>query len=133
MNTTDDRIELFETRGGTLVRRGETVVGLEPVAVAFRGESELFVVNHLSDSVSVVEATDADRPFVKATLLVGDEPRDVALAGARRTRLFVTAAARGQNRPGSPPATTPGVGRADLWVFDLEEPAKAPAIVTLFC
>jgi len=133
VNTTDNRVELFETKNGTLARRGETVVGLEPVAVAFRGDAELFVVNHLSDSVSVVDVTSEDRPFVRVTLLVGDEPRDVAVAGAKRNRLFVTAAARGQNRPGSAAATSPGQGRADVWVFDLDDLGKPPAIVTLFC
>ena len=133
MNTTDSRIELFEPKNGSLVRRGEAVVGMEPVAVAFRGEGELFVVNHVSDSVSVVDLSDPDRPFVKATLLVGDEPRDLVLAGSKRTKLFVTAAARGQNRPASASPTTPGVGRADVWVFDIENLAAPAQIVTLFC
>ena len=52
------------------------------------------------------------------TLLVGDEPRDIVFAGTGGNRAFITTAHRGQNRPGDPQLTTPGVGRADVWVFD---------------
>ncbi len=34
-------------------------VGLEPVAVAARSETEVWVVNHLSDSVSIVDLNEA--------------------------------------------------------------------------
>jgi DNA-binding beta-propeller fold protein YncE len=92
-------------------------VGLEPVAVAARSDSEVWVVNHLSDSVSVVRLEPAP-PRVVQTLDVGDAPRDVVFAGPGRGRAFVTAAHRGQHHPGAPLPTTPGVGRADVWVFD---------------
>jgi hypothetical protein len=121
VNTPDNRLEVFETAQGTLRRRGEVVVGLEPVAVVARTETQAFVVNHLSDSVSVVNLSEPDRPIVVETLLVGDEPRDVVCAGPGRRWVFVTAARRGRNRPGDPQLTTPGVGRADLWVFDAED------------
>jgi len=133
VNTPDNRLQVFETSAGTLLPRGEVVVGLEPVAVAARTDSEVFVVNHLSDSISVVDASDPDRPFVKATLLTGDEPRDVVLGGPRRSRIFVTAARRGQNRPGEAGLTTPGAGRADVWVFDAERLEAPPHIVGLAC
>ena len=38
--------------------RGSVPVGLEPVAVAARSDDEVWVVNHLSDSVSVVDVGD---------------------------------------------------------------------------
>ncbi len=133
VNTPDNRIEVFQTRDGSLVRRGETVVGLEPVAVAARTEQEVFVVNHLSDSVSVVDTSDPDHPFVRATLLVGDEPRDVVIGGSRRGKIFITAAGRGQNRPVHPGLTAPGTGRADVWVFDAGDLSAPPHILTLFC
>ena len=93
-------------------------VGLEPVSVAERTPNELWVVNHLSDSVSVVRLDGT--PRVLRTLQVGDEPRDIVFAGNSRTRAFITAANRGQNRPGftSASLTTPGSGRADVWIFD---------------
>src|SRR5205823_5307154 len=58
---------------------------------------------------------------VVRTLLVGDEPRDIVFGGPQRTRAFVTAAHRGQNIPFDPQLTTPGIGRADVWVFDAEQ------------
>jgi hypothetical protein len=44
--------------------------------------------------------------------------RATSCSPARAARAFVTTAHRGQNRPGDPELTTPGVGRADVWVFD---------------
>jgi DNA-binding beta-propeller fold protein YncE len=65
-------------------------------------------------------------PRVERTLLVGDEPRDIVFAA--NGRAFITTAHRGQHRThpsiagvpgaGDPQLTTPGVPRADVWVFD---------------
>ena len=56
------------------------------------------------------------------TLLVGDEPRDIVFAGPGGNRAFITTAHRGQNTPSQATIetvlTTPGIGRADVWVFD---------------
>lgn len=133
VNTPDNRLEIFRVTANSLQFVGETVVGLEPVAIAVASESEIYVVNHLSDSVSVVDASDPAQPFVRATLLLGDEPRDIVLAGTKRDKLFVTTAHRGQNHPGDPQFTTPGIGRADVWVFNRENLAASPDILTLFC
>ena len=125
VNTPDNRLEVFDVTPSGLLLRAEVVVGLEPVAVAARTNSEVWVVNHLSDSVSVV--TLGAVPHVSRTLLVGDEPRDIVFAGSRN-RAFITTAHRGQQRmdpslagvpgAGDPRLTTPGVPRADVWVFD---------------
>jgi len=136
LNTPDNRLEIFDLSNGEPRLVDSVLVGLEPVAVAVRSDSEVWVVNHLSDSVSIVDV-GADVPHVRRTLLVGDEPRDIVFAGPQRDRAFVTCAHRGQNRPGDPELTTPGVGRADVWVFDgddLGAPAggTALAIVSLF-
>jgi YVTN family beta-propeller protein len=119
VNTPDDYLEIFAVDGidGSLTHEGSVPVGLEPVAVAARSNTEVWVVNHLSDSVSVVDV-GASPPRVVRTLLVGDEPRDIVFAGTGGTRAFITAAHRGQNRPGDPQLTTEGIGRADVWVFD---------------
>jgi DNA-binding beta-propeller fold protein YncE len=119
VNTPDDRLEVFSVSPGTgaLTPEASVPVGLEPVAVAARSNREVWVVNHLSDSVSIVDV-GATPPRVVRTLLLGDEPRDVVFAGTGGTRAFVTAAHRGQNRPGDPQLTTAGIGRADVWVFD---------------
>jgi len=122
VNTPDNRLEIFDVRSGGLRHAASVPVGLEPVAVAARPDGEVWVVNHLSDSISVVD-TAATTPAVVATLLVGDEPRDIVFAGPGGNRAFITTAHRGQNSPWNDPAnpgefTSPGVGRADVWVFD---------------
>src|SRR5262249_46663419 len=84
---------------------------------------EVWVVNHLSDSVSVID-TRSVPPHVVRTLWVGDEPRDLVFAGPGRRRAFITTAHRGQNSPRDPQLTTPGVGRADVWVFAPRDPGR---------
>ena len=81
-------------------------VGLEPVAVAARTNSEVWVVNHLSDSVSIVDV-GAAQPHVTRTLLVGDEPRDIVFAGTGGNRAFITCAHRGQNSGVNPTGYSP--------------------------
>jgi DNA-binding beta-propeller fold protein YncE len=125
-NTPDNRLEVFSVGDGGLVHQTSVTVGLEPVAVAARSDTEVWVVNHLSDSVSVVELdAEGRRGRVVRTLLVGDEPRDIVFAGPERRRAFITAAHRGQNAPFEPKLTTPGIGRADVWVFDANQPGTS--------
>ncbi len=145
-NTPDSRLEIFQIGAGGIARTGSVPVGLEPVAVATRGNGEVWVVNHLSDSISIVDVA-ANPARVKRTLLVGDEPRDIVFAGPGGERAFVTTAHRGQHRShpslagvpgaGDPLLTTAGVGRADVWVFDAGNLGTAVGgvplrIVTLF-
>ncbi len=119
VNTPDNRVEVYRVQGDGLSPLASIPVGLEPVAVAARTNDEVWVVNHLSDSVSVVKLVeDGKRGYVARTLQVGDEPRDIVFAGPGRKRAFITAAHRGQNNPVNPQLTTAGVGRADVWVFD---------------
>src|SRR5262245_23268701 len=121
-NTPDNRLEVFRVQNNGLEHRASIPVGREPVAVAARNDNEIWVVNHLSDSVSVVELSQGgNRGRVVRTLLVGDEPRDIVFGGPGKKRAFITTAHRGQNVPFDPELTTPGVGRADVWVFDTEE------------
>lgn len=128
VNTSDARLEIFRIGSAGISPEASVSVGLEPVAVAARTASEVWVVNHLSDSVSIVDVS-SNPPRVVRTLLVGDEPRDIVFAGplvgGARSRAFITAAHRGHSRPSAadaplvdPELTTPGVGRADVWVFD---------------
>jgi DNA-binding beta-propeller fold protein YncE len=138
-NTPDNRLEVFRVTRHGLRRRGAVPVGLEPVAVAARSDDEVWVVNHLSDSVSVIrldedlddagddhDGDDGRRRAVPGrvvrTLLVGDEPRDIVFAGPNHDRAFITTAHRGQNGGFDPQLLTPGVGRADVWVFDANHP-----------
>src|SRR3954451_15954057 len=137
-NTPDNRLEVFRIDNHGLEHRASIPVGLEPVAVAARNDDEIWVVNHLSDSVSVVELTQGGNSGrVVRTLLVGDEPRDIVFGGAGKNRAFMPTAHRGQNVPYDPQLTTPGVGRADVWVFDADHLGITLAgtpltIITLF-
>jgi DNA-binding beta-propeller fold protein YncE len=145
VNTPDNRLEVFDTSGRHLRHCGSLSVGLEPVAVAVRRPGEVWVVNHLSDSVSVVRIAsqvcknnNSKRVGrIIRTLLVGDEPRDIVFAGPAGKRAFITTAHRGQNAPYDPQLSTPGVGRADVWVFDADNPGSSMQgdplnIITLF-
>jgi len=127
VNTPDNTLEIFDVQAGGLVWSAAVPVGLEPVAVAPRTNDEVWVVNHLSDSVSIVDLSGMV-PVVARTLLVGDEPRDIVFAAGRA---FISTAHRGQHRshasiasvwsgsnPADPRFTTPGIDRADVWVFD---------------
>jgi DNA-binding beta-propeller fold protein YncE len=124
-NTPDNRLEILRVDGERLRSVGSVEVGLEPVAVAERRPGEVWVVNHLSDSVSIVDVSDEAAPRVTNTLLVGDEPRDIVFAGPRHDRAFITTAHRGQNSPDDPDLFVPGIGRADVWVFDANDPGTA--------
>lgn len=125
VNTPNATLEIFNLTATGLVLAARVPVGLEPVAVAARSNTEVWVVNHLSDSISIVTLTGT--PRVVRTLLVGDEPRDIVFAGTAN-RAFITTAHRGQQRTdpslagvpgaGDPQLTTPSVPRADVWVFD---------------
>lgn len=151
-NIPDGRLEVFRVTQRGLIHRGSIPVGLEPVAVAALGDRVAWVVNHLSDSVSIVKVDSdvdvgdrSDRvrrqgPIgrVVQTLLVGDEPRDIVFGGRNRDRAFIATAHRGQNVPYDPKLTTPGQDRADVWVFDTKATGKATVggspltIITLF-
>jgi len=125
VNTPNGTLEVFTLTSGLPVFDYRVPVGLEPVAVAARTNTEVWVTNLLSDSVSIVSLTGT--PHVVRTLLVGDEPRDIVFAGTP-ARAFIATAHRGQQRTdpslagapgaGDPQLTTPGVPRADVWVFD---------------
>ncbi len=79
VNTADARLEVYSIGfGGSLTPVGSVPVGLDPVTVRARTSTEAWVVNHISDSVSVVDLT-AMR--VRATLATSDEPCDVVFAG----------------------------------------------------
>src|SRR6188768_4276082 len=55
VNTPDNRLEIFLVAHRNLIKVDSVPVGLEPVAVAMKNENEAWVVNHVSDSVSIVD------------------------------------------------------------------------------
>ncbi|HYJ32423.1 MAG TPA: hypothetical protein VE326_04325, partial [Candidatus Binatia bacterium] len=84
-NLPDARLEIFTIGDAGLTSAGEIPVGLEPVSVAALNDSVAWVVDNVSDDVSIV---NLNSKRVAATLRVGDEPTDVVFAGSPR-RAFV--------------------------------------------
>jgi YVTN family beta-propeller protein len=116
LNTPASRLEIFNVESGLPIFVESVVVGLEPVAVAVRGQ-QAWVVNHLSDSVSIVDFSMTPARVIN-TIYTGDEPRDIVFAGENRNLAFVSAAHRGQNAGFDPELYTPSVPRSVVWVFD---------------
>jgi YVTN family beta-propeller protein len=85
-NLADGKLELFNVGSGNLVPSGMVPVGIDPVSVRFRNNNEAWVVNHISDSISVVDLSNLR---VMATLDTLDTPGDVVFAGSP-LRAFVS-------------------------------------------
>src|SRR5262245_19597993 len=77
LNIPDARLSVFDITPSGLQLADEIPVGLEPVSVAARSDNEVWVVNHLSDDISIVDVAAGN---VVRTLKVGDEPTDVVFA-----------------------------------------------------
>lgn len=77
VNTADNRLEVFAIGSGLPEPVFAVPVGLDPVSVRARTNREAWVVNHVSDSVSIVDLVTRN---VVATLRTDDEPADVVFA-----------------------------------------------------
>jgi DNA-binding beta-propeller fold protein YncE/mono/diheme cytochrome c family protein len=110
VNTPDALLEVFTIDGtGKPVPAASIPVGLEPVTVVARTATEAWVVNQLSDTVSIV---DLSLGTTIRTLAVGNEPTDVAFAAGKA---FVA------------------VSHEDaVKVYDLANLSAAPIVVKLF-
>src|SRR5262245_11789032 len=87
VNTPDARLSVFDiTHPLNPFLIGEIPVGVEPVSVNPRNNDEVWVVNEVSDSISIVSVSNR---LVVDTLYVKDEPADVVFAGGKA---FVSAA-----------------------------------------
>jgi len=111
-NTPDGRIEVFDVLGAHpyLRHAGSIAVGVEPVSVRARSANEVWVVNNVSDTISVV---DLAFMRVAATIETGDDPFDVVFAGSPE-RAFVSAS---------------GLDRIEI--FDPAAPDAAPVLLPL--
>ncbi len=111
VNTAGHRLEVFDVSGAQLTHRESIPVGIDPLTVRARTNQEAWVVNHVSDSVSIVDLTLGT---VIHTLDTDNEPADVVFAGTPQ-RAFVSASEK--NR---------------INVFDLADLSASPASVDLF-
>src|SRR5580765_462649 len=87
VNTPDARLSVFDVSQPSNPRLlAEIPVGVEPVSVNPRTSDEVWVVNEVSDSISVVSISQR---LVTDTIYVKDEPADVVFAAGKA---FVSAA-----------------------------------------
>ena len=83
VNTPAARLEVFAVAvDGSITHSDSISVGMEPVSVVARTSTEAWVVNNLSDSVSIIDLGSSPAT-VTETLDVGDEPTDVVFAAGK--------------------------------------------------
>ena len=122
VNTPNATLSVFQLISGTPVLTAEIPVGLEPVSVAVRSDNrQAWVVNWLSDSVSIVDLTTGN---VVRTMDVGDEPTDVIFAG--NNKAFVCVSGGGLQNVGFSQMTG---GSGAIKVFDANNPSSTPTTI----
>lgn len=110
VNTANNSLEVFQLGGPMLLNVASIPVGLDPVTVRVRSNTEAWVVDQVSDEISIVDLT-TNR--VVRSLTTQDEPADVVFAGSP-VKAFVSCA-----------------GRESVQVFDPANLATAPTEVLL--
>lgn len=110
VNTANNSLEVFQLGGAMLLNTASIPVGLDPVTVRVRSNTEAWVVDQVSDEISIVDLT-TNR--VVRSLATENEPSDVVFAGSPQ-RAFVSCAER-----------------ESIQVFDLANLATAPTEVLL--
>ena len=110
VNTAAAQLMVYEILPAGLAPSRVIPVGLDPVTVRARTDTEAWVVNHVSDTVTILNPRTG---LVTATLKTDNEPADVVFAGNPQ-RAFVTC---------MQPNT--------VLVFDAANPAAAPARIPL--
>ena len=86
VDTVGHRLAVFDLRGDAPRLEFEVPVGLDPVSVRAESNRRAWVVERISDAISVVDLTTGN---VVASLATDDEPADVVFAGEPR-RAYVS-------------------------------------------
>lgn len=79
-HTADQRVQFMDVSSSEPILIGSVLVGVDPVSVRFRSDTEIWVVNHVSDSISII---DPQSRQIKRTLATADEPYDVVFAAGK--------------------------------------------------
>ncbi|MGE4613397.1 MAG: hypothetical protein AAEJ46_03560 [Planctomycetota bacterium] len=109
-NTADSHLEIYNISSGVPEPFLSVPVGLDPVSVRARNATEAWVVNRISDTISIV---DLQNGYVRWTLMTADEPADVIFAGTPE-RAYVSCS-----------------GTDEIMVFDPSDVTASPEIITL--
>lgn len=94
-NLPDNRVELFDVSSGVPVATDSVFVGLDPVTARFATSNELWVVNHISSSVSIVDVSSLtvvatiDTPAGPSDLVFAGNPRRAWVSCTRTNAVFV--------------------------------------------
>lgn len=94
-NLPDNRVEFFDVATGVPVSTGSVAVGLDPVTARFASSNELWVVNHISSSISIVDVAarrvvaTLDTPAGPADLVFAGNPRRAWISCARTNAIHV--------------------------------------------
>ncbi len=129
LNTPDGYLVVYHFVNDHPLILAQIPVGLEPVSIAWRNANEVWVVNTLSDNISIVDLTTNN---VRKTLQVGDEPFDVIFAGTPE-RAFVSVSQEDvvkvydPNNLSTPPVVIPIFGS------DPKALAKSPDGSKVYC
>ncbi len=103
VNTANNDLEIFTISGQALTLKSVVKVGLEPVTVRAYSSTRAWVVNKISNSVSIVDLVNN---ALIATLQTGPEPADVVFTGTAGSAT-------------SPARAYVSVAQArEIWVFD---------------
>ena len=117
VNTPDGRLSAFDLDSqGQPTLAFEVPVGLEPVSVAVENANRVWVVNHLGDSIAIV---DVNTRNVVATVRTGDEPTDILFTpdpiDSGQQWAWVCVSQRDQ-----------------VQIFDADNPARDPRSIDIF-
>lgn len=110
VNTANNTLEVFQLGGAMLLNTASIPVGLDPITVRVRSNTEAWVVDQVSDEISIV---DLMTNRVVRSLATENEPSDVVFAGSP-IKAFVSCAER-----------------ESIQVFDLANLNNAPTEVLL--
>ncbi len=86
-NLPNGRVDVFRSDSVGLTKTGSVPVGIDPVSVRFRNDTEVWVVNYISGSINIIDPTQLR---VIAILQTQPRPTDVIFGGAPE-KAFVAA------------------------------------------
>ena len=110
VNTANYSLEVFDVSASGISHKISIPVGMDPVTVRVRSNTEAWVVNAISDDISIVDLTNF---VVTKSIKVANEPADVVFAG-NPLKAFVS-------------SSEPSL----ISVFDLSNLNAAPTVVTV--